>query len=232
MSNKGLVTGIVIGVAITGVICYIIYLQTEKKKLVNDLIRQRAIQDPGGKIISLNSVPEPVRSEFTEIIEHHTLVVPISQSHNESLERVHFIKDIIENRDGYQIFYNKGKLSLREKQLHILYDFAWYKSIYDVNKEVNNGRGPVDFKVSYGLDRTLVEFKMGYNTYLEKNLKNQIKIYQKANHNARKIVVIIITSEKDERRVKDILRRLRLIRNNSIVVIDVRNDNKPSASVA
>ena len=53
---------------------------------------------------------------------------------------------------------------------------------YDVNREVNNGRGPVDFKVSKGSkDTTLVEFKLASNTKLKKNLENQVEIYKKAN---------------------------------------------------
>ena len=51
---------------------------------------------------------------------------------------------------------------------------------YDVNREVNNGRGPVDFKVSKGSkDTTLVEFKLASNTKLKKNLENQVEIYKK-----------------------------------------------------
>lgn len=234
MSGKSLVTGIVIGVVIAGAICYIIYLENGKKKLQseNDLLRQRKLQDPGSKIISINSIPEPVRTTFREVIAQHTPVVPIDQTYHESLKRVYYLKENIENRDGYQFFYKRGKIWATEKHLHVLYDFLWYETNCDVNKEVNNGRGSVDFKVSIGLDRTLVEFKLGSNPHLEKNLRKQTKIYQKANHNAPKIIVIFFTSEKQELKAKNILRKLRLLRSKSIVLIDARNDNKPSASVA
>lgn len=234
ISSKSLVAGIVIGVVIAGVICYIIYLENEKRKLVeeNDLLRQRKLQDPESKIVSINSIPEPVRTNFKEIIEQHTPVISIDQTYHESLKRIQYLKDNIENRDGYQYFYKNGKVWATEKHLHVLYDLSWYQTNCDVNKEVNNGRGAVDFKVSLGLDKTLVEFKMGSNSQLEKNLQKQMKIYQKANHNARKIIVIFYTSEKQETRVKNILRRLKLLRSKSIILIDARNDNKPSASVA
>ncbi|MBL7696720.1 MAG: hypothetical protein JNK79_01115 [Chitinophagaceae bacterium] len=234
MSNKSLATGVVIGVVITGVICYIIYLENEKKKLIeeNDLLKQRKLQDPGNKIVSINSIPEPVRTNFKEIIEQHAPVVPIDQSYHESLKRIQYLKDTIENRDGYQFFYKSGKVWATEKHLHVLYDLSWYQTNCDVNKEVNNGRGAVDFKVSIGLDKTLVEFKMGSNSRLEKNLQKQTNIYQKSNHKARKIIVIFYTSEKQEARIKKILKRLRLLRSKSIILIDARNDNKPSASVA
>ena len=63
---------------------------------------------------------------------------------------------------------------------------------YDVNREVNNGRGPVDFKVSKGSkDTTLVEFKLASNTKLKKNLENQVEIYKKANCTDRAIKAIL-----------------------------------------
>jgi len=110
---------------------------------------------------------------------------------------------------------------------------VWTK--YDVNKEVNNGRGPVDFKVSAGhFDQTIIEFKLGSNTHLKKNLEKQIDVYAKANHNPSKIVVITCLTDKQEVRVKKILFALNIhtSKKMKIVLIDARHDNKPSASVA
>lgn len=39
--------------------------------------------------------------------------------------------------------------------------FTWFETAFDVNAEANNGRGPVDYKLSFGsFDKTLVEFKL------------------------------------------------------------------------
>src|SRR3712207_6984239 len=55
--------------------------------------------------------------------------------------------------------------------------FRSYATPLDVNREVNNGRGPVDFKVSMGsADKTLVEFKLASNSQLQRNLANQVAI--------------------------------------------------------
>jgi hypothetical protein len=44
---------------------------------------------------------------------------------------------------------------------------------FDVNAEVNNGRGPVEYKISVGkANAGLVEFKLARNTSLEMNLRN------------------------------------------------------------
>jgi len=55
---------------------------------------------------------------------------------------------------------------------------VWFRSVSDVNREVNNGRGPVDFAVSRAaLDKTLIEFKLGSNSHLKRNLEKQVAIY-------------------------------------------------------
>jgi len=69
-----------------------------------------------------------------------------------------FLKDVIENKDGYRLFYVKGKPVKKEDDLQILFRLTWFATPSDVNREVNNGRGPVDYKISRGnIDKTLVE---------------------------------------------------------------------------
>lgn len=233
MTNKHLITGIVIGVAVTATICYIIYLQKQNENLFfeNDLFKQRFQDNVGGKIININTVPVTIRQDFRESIKQ-TSFDKIKETYKNSLERVKYLKNIIENRDGYKIFYNEQKPITKEKDLHILYDLTWFETTLDVNKEVNNGRGPVDFKVSLGLDQTIVEFKLASNPHLKRNLAKQVEIYAKANHHPGKIIVIAYTTEKQETRVKTILKELSLLENKGIILIDARFDNKPSASAA
>jgi hypothetical protein len=78
-------------------------------------------------------------------------------------------------------FYSALDTLEREEDLHILYRLTWYATESDVTREANDGRGPVDFKVSRGSkDKTLVEFKLAKNSQLQKNLQHQAEIYQKA----------------------------------------------------
>lgn len=73
-------------------------------------------------------------------------------------ERVLFLKHVIENQDGYRVFYRNGRPIKRESDLQVMFKLTWFASPYDLNSEVNNGRGPVDFKVSFGSqDASLVE---------------------------------------------------------------------------
>ena len=55
-----------------------------------------------------------------------------------------------------------------------MYRLIWFASEMDVNREVNNGRGPVDFKISKGSSNTtLVEFKLASNSKLKTILLNR-----------------------------------------------------------
>ena len=144
-----------------------------------------------------------------------------------------YLKHVIENQDGYRAFYRGGQLITQEKNLQIFYLLTWYGSASDVNREVNNGRGPVDFKISKGsLDRTVIEFKLASNKKLKQNLQHQVEIYQEANKPCKAITVITFFSESEETRVSEILKELKRENDPNVILIDARKDNKPSASVA
>ncbi len=152
-------------------------------------------------------------------------------SFDESMERVKFLKHVIEKNDGYRIFYVKNVPIKREEHLQLIFRLTWYATSFDVNSEVNNGRGPVDYKVSKGSsDNTLVEFKLASNSQLKKNLMNQVKVYQGANPGSRSIKVILYFTLDDLQHVKLVLKELQLTDDETIVLIDARRDNKKSGS--
>ncbi len=154
-------------------------------------------------------------------------------TYDEALIRVNYLKDVIENKDGYRVFYVDGKPLKRENDLQILFRLTWCGTLSDVNREVNNGRGPVDFKISRGSsDMSLVEFKLASNPQLKRNLQNQVAIYEQANNTKRSITVILYFSAEERARVNSIFTELKIENRSDIVLIDARADNKPSASVA
>lgn len=157
----------------------------------------------------------------------------LGDSYNESLRRVQFLKDVIENKDGYRLFYLKGKPVKREEDLQIMYRLTWFAAPHDVNREVNNGRGSVDFKVSHGnTDKTLIEFKLASNNKLKRNLEKQVDIYKAANNTQKSITVIMHFSHSELQKVLRYLEDLSLSTAENIILIDASQDNKPSASVA
>lgn len=155
-------------------------------------------------------------------------------THEEVHDRLVYFKDVMENKGGYKIFWNKDALRVRnEKELQIMFRLVWMGTPSDVSSEVNDGRGPADFKVSKGQgDKTIVEMKLASNKKLETNLQAQAELYQKASDAKRAVKVIVFFSKPEEDRVRRILSRLKLTNDPDIILIDARHDNKPSASRA
>lgn len=117
--------------------------------------------------------------------------------------------------------------------MQLLYLLTWYATPSDVNREVNNGRGPVDFKVSRGnRDKSLVEFKLASNSKLKQNLAKQVAIYEAASNTSKSLKVICYFSAAELEKVQTILHELKLEGHPDITLIDARSDNKPSASNA
>lgn len=149
-------------------------------------------------------------------------------SYKESLQRINDFKRYIENNDvGILIDPHKKELCLQE-----LFKLIWRDTSFDFNAEVNNGRGPLDFKVSKGnADKTIIEFKLASNTKLKQNLQSQVHIYKKANNTDKSITVLFFFTEKEEKKIDRVLEELQIKKKRNIVVIDCIKQ-KPSASNA
>lgn len=151
----------------------------------------------------------------------------------EAMARVNVLKTWIEDQDGYRNLYVDGQPLKQEAILQRLFRLVWMGSISDVNREVNNGRGPADYTVSRGAaDKTLVEFKLASNSKLKQNLQHQVKIYEKAATAKRSIKVICFFSAEEFDRASKIVEIVGLKADPYIVYVDCRADNKPSASNA
>lgn len=154
-------------------------------------------------------------------------------SFEEAYKRVMYLKQVIENNDGYRIFYVKGEPIKRESDLQLMFRLTWYASEHDVNAEVNNGRGPVDYKISRGSkDSTLVEFKLASNSKLRQNLEHQVEVYKAANTTDKSIKVILYFSDSELSKVLKIMNDLKLKEGKDLVLIDAQATNKPSGSNA
>lgn len=151
----------------------------------------------------------------------------------ECRDRLLFLKTEIENNGAYRLFYHSGQPIQRESDLQILFRLTWFATPSDFNAEVNNGRGPVDFKVSRGnKDKTLVEFKLAKNSKLQQNLEKQVAIYESANRTNKSLKAVFYFSDEERQKVQKVLTDLKMETDESIILIDCRRDNKPSASNA
>ena len=182
---------------------------------------------------SENLFVEQVRELVSRLQQYTNFYELIGDTFTEAKKRAEFLKDVIENKGGWRLLYVDGKPVTRESDLHILYRLTWFATPSDVSREVNDGRGPADFKISRGgIDKTIVEFKLARNSQLKRNLGKQVDIYKKASDADKDLKVILYFTESEYERVIDILRDLGIEGDPSIILIDARSDNKPSASKA
>lgn len=172
-----------------------------------------------------------VRQLVDGLVAHTNFYGSLGTTHDEARQRVAFLKDVIENKGGWRLFFADGEPLRRESDLHIMFRLTWCNTPSDVNREVNNGRGPSDFEVSRGrFDKSIVEFKLAKSTSLVRNLKHQAEAYQRASDAQHAVKVIVFFTAEEEARALGILRDLGLVSHPDIVLIDARSDNKTSAS--
>ncbi len=171
---------------------------------------------------------------FQAALQEQTQFYSIGKdTYDEAHARLAYLKDVIENKGGHRIFYDGKNTIDRESDLQVLYRLVWFGTPSDISREVNDGRGPVDFKAARGRkDKTLIEMKLARNSKLERNLEKQVPIYQAASDAKRAIKAIIFFTAEEQRRVEGILEKLGVLGHKDIVLIDARNDNKPSGSKA
>lgn len=203
---------------------YYIKFREENGDLAESVSNERVLLSEN---IYINNVEQLVTG-----LEKTDFYTTTQNSYQAAKEKIEILKEYVENNDGYKFFYNNKEQIKKEKDLQLIFGLVCHKSTtFDVNREVNNGRGAVDFKFSKGnTDKTLVEFKLASNKKLEQNLKNQVDIYEKANNTNQSFKVIVYFTEEEYKRVVEILDRLALNDKENVILIDARRDNKVSAS--
>ena len=206
-------------------------------ELIEYYIQKKEIEKEEAKSVAdekVRSVESLLVTNVHQFVENQLIhtkfydIEPVS-SYVETIKRIKYLKDCIEKNDGYRLFYVNGKPISREDHLQYAFRFVWFASPFDVNREVNNGRGPADYKVSLGAnDSTLVEFKLASNSCLKKNLQNQLEIYQAANNTQFGIKAIMYFSDDEKAKLDAVLRDLNLDNKENVITIDARR--KVSAS--
>jgi len=163
------------------------------------------------------------------IVEYSDFYKISPNSYQSALQRVQYLRQVIEDNDGYRIFYKDGQPISSEDTIQRIFRLTWFASPLDVNSEVNNGRGSADYKISYGdRDSTIVEFKLGKSSSLQKNLLNQTEIYKKASRSISDIKVILCYTKTEIAKVKRILKSINQENAENIFIIDATK--KDSAS--
>lgn len=152
-------------------------------------------------------------------------------SYEEARRAVGIFKSYVEDKDGWRLL-NKGdgKGLSSESDVQLFFGLLLQEARFDVNREANNGRGPVDFKISMGLDKTLIEFKLAKSSSLKRNMANQVEVYKKANDTNSAVFVVIAYTAKEVEKTKDAAQDLGLNQPDTMEVVIIDASPKTSAS--
>jgi len=148
-------------------------------------------------------------------------------------------RHFVENNAGWRLLWNdngtrKGERAAQLLFLGIVKHYCQANNI-DISREVNIGKGPVDFKVAIGYSfRALLELKLARNTKFWNGLSKQLPAYQRAERVKCGYFIVIVFSESDIQRVKEIQQVIGKVNQATGyavkgIVIDARPE-QPSAS--
>lgn len=157
---------------------------------------------------------------------------PKATSLEEVRHRTQIFKHWVEDQGGH-LSLNDARQRASEKDVQRLVFLTLKASAFDVNSEVNNGRGPVDFKVSRGAsDTTLLEIKLASNSHLRRNLEKQVDIYKKANDTNNAVTMVIYYDALERAKLDRACSQLGIEEGPDLVFVNARLDDKPSGSKA
>jgi hypothetical protein len=144
----------------------------------------------------------------------------------------------VEENGGWRLLWNDNETHRSEKAVQLLFlgvvkHYCQANDI-DVSPEANIGRGPVDFKLSRGAQlRRLLEVKLANNTKFWRGVGKQLPAYLRAEREVRGYFLVVVFSEDDGQRIRQIQRRVAQVNREQgtkirAVVVDAQG--KPSAS--
>jgi hypothetical protein len=180
-------------------------------------------------------LPRDKRYELMNIIKKRNKQNKQNNDFQEKItELIEYAKRKIENNQGYKLLW-ANELHLKENIAQILlaliFDLFCENHNMDISREVNTGRGCVDFKISMGTEKHLIEVKNN-SDLVKKGIWKQLKKYLEDENIKFGTLLVLVYSDKE-------LIKLKKISNNEfninkevrikLEIIDARK-NKISAS--
>lgn len=111
-----------------------------------------------------------------------------------SIEILNEFKHWIEQQKGYSVFEKIDKKDLEKIVQRTLHGNATYYckvNDLDISPESNTGRGPVDFKISRGIDKTVIEIKLSSNPSTLHGFEVQIEEYAISEEASNKVFLLV-----------------------------------------
>ena len=117
---------------------------------------------------------------------------------NSSFEAAHYLlrlyKEWVEQHRGMIVLDESNSRNAEKTAQRTIHAtaFAYCREHnWDISPEVDSGRGPVDFKISRGNDKTVIEIKLTSNSDCVHGYASQIEEYAKSENTTNKIFVLI-----------------------------------------
>lgn len=214
------------------------------KAFINDYLKTQIysynfVKDPDGEVIwyeETKKAVEKTKYEFLPIAEQ------LNNSQKNILEKAlimcEIFKTLVEDNKLGNLFYKESYAEpKREDAIQLVfYGVCHFFSLIhnlDLTPESNTGRGPVDFKISKGVDKVLIEVKKTLYTNLAHGYFVQLEEYKKSEKTNLAIFLVVNlegeTSEKNFKKFKDIIVNTPILeRKSKVVYVDARK--KESAS--
>lgn len=178
-----------------------------------EYLREQVFKDPDklGRIIDAYQAEEIEACnvyrtpEYVTGVLKSTYQMPPSESDNSfdaSLEIIESFKAWVEFHRGATVINgNSAKPSekLIQIMIHGVAQMFCDKFNWDFSPETDSGRGPVDFKVSRGTDKTVLEVKLTSNRECVHGLEVQIEEYAKAENTQNKLYILVDTGSNSYR---------------------------------
>jgi hypothetical protein len=155
-----------------------------------------------------------------------------SSSYDVALKSCEYIKDCIENKGGWSYLNSKEEKAFQTVFM-MIGGYIACENGFDFSPESNSGNGPVDFKISKGLDKVLVEVKLLTNGRLLNAISESGQINQYLlNHGCSKSICLVFGEKKSEKYKKliDLNNSLSPEQKNKIHLFFISTDIQQSAS--
>jgi len=152
--------------------------------------------DPAGEYVWLSTAREYVEKYPLSLAEVPLKTIDDVQTVTKTI--CNRFKTLIEDNGLSKLLYNSNGTPKHESAAQLLFygiaDSYCNANDIDLTKEGNNGRGPVDFKLSRGAsDKVIVETKLTSNSQLRHGIEIQLPIYMKQEKTKQAIYLIIDT---------------------------------------
>lgn len=126
----------------------------------------------------------------------------IESSFEASQEIISIFADWVENNRGAIVIKESDSRSAEknvQRTMHATAKYYCQQNNWDISPEEDSGRGPVDFKISRGIDKTVIEIKLTSNRECVHGLEVQIEEYAKSENTNKKIFMVVNTGVHPER---------------------------------